>query len=60
LAVFSLFCHGTLISAVVRQKLLCDQRKLSVQVASLNGYVVMKVAEAHYPALIKAAEDQVF
>ena len=59
MAEFPLFCYGTLISSVVREKILGDQERLSIKPASLKGYAVMKVAQAHYPALVKAAEDQV-
>ena len=59
MAEFPLFCYGTLISSVVREKILGDQERLSIKPASLKGYAVMKVADAHYPALVKAAEDQV-
>lgn len=56
---FPLFCYGTLLSAAVREKVLGNQVRLSIQPASLNGYKVMKVAKAHYPALIKSSSDEV-
>ena len=59
MAELNLFCYGTLISSVVREKVLGDQQRLLVQKAYLHGFTVMKVARTNYPVLIKAAEGQI-